>query len=100
MPTMGRRPTVNKNLPSGMRARRRGDVTYYYYDAGGKPRREIALGTDYPMAVKKWAELEIDASPKHLQLITLKYASNKYLCSKEYKAKAPQTQADYIKQLK
>ncbi|WP_231623512.1 tyrosine-type recombinase/integrase [Nitrosospira briensis] len=83
-----------------MRARRRGEITYYYYDTGGKPRKEIALGTDYPMAVKKWSELEISASPRHLQLITLKYASDQYLLSKEFTAKAPQTQADYLKQLK
>src|SRR3954447_11721561 len=99
MPTMGRRPTTNKNLPSGMRARRRGDVTYYYYDAGGRPRKELPLGTDYPMAVKKWAELEIDAKPRHLVLITLKYAADKYILSRNFKAKAPRTQRDYIKQL-
>lgn len=99
MPAMGRRPTVNKNLPSGIRARRRGDVTYYYYDAGGKPRKELPLGTDYPMAVKKWAELELDAKPRHVQLITLKYAADKYLLSLEFKEKAPRTQRDYMAQL-
>lgn len=31
--------------------------TYYYFDAGGKPRREIPLGDDYVVAVRKWAEL-------------------------------------------
>src|SRR6187551_1332484 len=31
--------------------------TFYYFDAGGKPRREIALGDDYILAVRKWAEL-------------------------------------------
>jgi len=99
MATMGRCPTINKNLPTGMRARRRGDVTYYYYDAGGRPRKELPLGTDYPMAVKKWAEYEIDAKPRHLQLITLKYAADKYLLSREFKEKAPRTQKDYIAQL-
>jgi integrase len=82
-----------------MRARRRGEVTYYYYDAGGKPRKELPLGTDYPMAVKKWAELEMDAKPRHNQLITLKYAADEYLLSLEFKEKAPRTQRDYIAQL-
>jgi hypothetical protein len=33
------------------RARRRGKITYYFYDWGGKPRREESLGTDYVKAV-------------------------------------------------
>lgn len=31
--------------------------TYYYFDCGGKPRKEIPLGSDYVLAVRKWAEL-------------------------------------------
>lgn len=31
--------------------------TFYYFDAGGKPRREIPLGDDYILAVQKWVEL-------------------------------------------
>ena len=31
--------------------------TYYYFDAGGKPRHEIPMGDDYLLAVRKWAEL-------------------------------------------
>jgi integrase len=54
---MGRRPTRNLHLPRGMRARVRGKVTYYFLDAGGKPRREIPLGRDYTAAVARWAEL-------------------------------------------
>jgi hypothetical protein len=48
-----------------MRARKRGKKTFCYYDTGGKPRREISLGSDYSLAVDKWAKLEIDKkSPK------------------------------------
>lgn len=54
---MGRRPTKNLHLPRGMRARVRGTATYFYLDAGGKPRREIPLGRDYTAAVARWAEL-------------------------------------------
>lgn len=57
---MGRRPTKNLNLPPRMRKRVRGAKVWYYYDAGGTPRREIPLGDDYPLAVKKWSELEIE----------------------------------------
>ncbi|VVD93864.1 integrase [Pandoraea communis] len=36
---MGPRPSVNLNLPKGMRARRqRSGRVFYYYDAGGKSR--------------------------------------------------------------
>jgi len=56
---MGRKPTKNLNLPAGMRVRRRRYGTYYFLDAGvvnGK-RKEIALGTDYIEAIRKWADL-------------------------------------------
>ncbi|HNZ56947.1 MAG TPA: hypothetical protein PKL58_06265, partial [Methylophilaceae bacterium] len=54
----GRRPTVHANLPPHMRARVRGDTTYYYYDTGGKPRKEISLGKVYVEAIRRWSELE------------------------------------------
>jgi integrase len=57
---MGRRPTKNLNLPPRMRARVRRAKTWYYYDTGGTPRREIPLGDDYPLAVRKWSELEVE----------------------------------------
>ncbi|NUX55964.1 tyrosine-type recombinase/integrase [Paraburkholderia youngii] len=60
---MGRKPTVNLNCPPHMRPRRRGKVTYYYYDWGGKPRREEPLGTDFVLAVKRWAEIEQERIP-------------------------------------
>ncbi len=42
----------------GFRARvQKSGKTYYYFDTGGKPRREIPLGPDYVLAVKKWADL-------------------------------------------
>ena len=53
----GRRPTVHANLPPHMRARVRGDTTYYYYDTGGKPRKEISLGKVYVEAIRRWSEL-------------------------------------------
>lgn len=100
MPGMGRRPSKNLNLPAGMRARKRGDVTYYYFDAGGKPRREIPLGKDYPLAVRKWGELEEGAARRNsTRLITLRYAAEQYLLSDDYRAKAGRTQADYRQQL-
>lgn len=40
------------------RARRQKSGTiYYYFDTGQRPRKEIPLGADYVLAVRKWAEL-------------------------------------------
>jgi hypothetical protein len=47
------------NLPPHMRKRVRGEHIYYYLDTGAKPRKEIALGTDYFVALQKYAELAI-----------------------------------------
>jgi integrase len=42
----------------GFRARvQKSGKTYYYFDKGGKPRHEIPLGSDYVLAVRKWADL-------------------------------------------
>ena len=66
---MGRRPTVNLNLPKGMRARKRTRkngtvVTYYFYDGRDENgrRKEYPLGTDYVLAVQEWGRLEQEGS--------------------------------------
>lgn len=75
---MGRTPTRNKNLPTGMRARHRGKVTYYYFDTGAKPRREIPLGSDYVAAVRKWGELTLgEGNPS--ALITFRMVAERYV---------------------
>lgn len=95
---MGRKPTVNSNLPPKMRARKRGAKVWYYYDAGGKPRKEMPLGCDYAMAVKKWAELEIDAIPQHTRIITFRYVSERYV-KEVMPNKALATQKDNLREL-
>ena len=52
---MGRVPTRNLHLPKGMRARWKNGKPYYSYEVGERPRREVALGTDYTEAVRLWA---------------------------------------------
>ena len=94
---MGRKPK-NSNLPSRLRARKRWNKVYYYYDTGGKPRKEIPLGSDYAIAVKKWAELEIDAKPKHVEIITFRYAAERYI-KEVIPHKAPRTQKDNLHEL-
>lgn len=59
---MGRKPSTNANLPPRMRRRvQMSGRAFYYYDTGGKPRKEIPLGSDYLTAIQKWAELEADS---------------------------------------
>lgn len=60
---MGRKPSRWMNLPKGMRARPRGNLIHYYLDTGATPRREIPLGSDYVLAVQKWAELTSKMRP-------------------------------------
>ncbi|WP_321913508.1 tyrosine-type recombinase/integrase [Paraburkholderia sp. J11-2] len=94
---MGRRPTRNPNLPSGMRARHRKDTTYYYYDHGGKPRREEPLGTDFVLAVKKWAEIEGANAPKQARP-TFKDAADIYM-REVLPGKAPRTQEGNLREI-
>jgi integrase len=76
-----------------MRARKRGAKIWYYYDAGGKPRKEIPLGSDYAIAVKRWSELEIDSKPLHSNIITFRYVAERYF-KEVVPAKALNTQRD------
>lgn len=89
---MGRKSSVNLNLPPQMRARRRSAGTFYYYDTGERPRREIPLGKDYTLAVQQWSRLH---QAKPTIALTIAWAIGKYLASPEYEAVSAGTQADY-----
>jgi integrase len=91
-PVMGRRPSVNTHLPERMRARVRGEHTYYFYDTGGKPRREVPLGKDYVLAVAKWSQMHDTTNPVQP---TVAWAIGKYLASPQYLELGRGTQADY-----
>lgn len=97
MSAMGRKPTKNLNLPSRMRARARGQKVHYYYDAGGKPRREIPLGNDYALAVRKWTELQVDQPTPETHL-TFRKVTERYV-REILPGKAPRTQADNMVEL-
>lgn len=69
---MARKAHVNLHLPQGMRKRVRKYGTYYFLDKGGKPRVEIALGSDYILALKRYAEefeLEPTAKPTFEEVV-------------------------------
>lgn len=54
---MGRTNTRNLNVPPGMIPRKqRSGKTYYYLRLAGTPRREIPLGDDFILALRKYAE--------------------------------------------
>jgi integrase len=89
---MGRKPTRWANLPRGMRARPRHKLIHYYLDTGGKPRKEIALGSDYVAAVQKWAELtkkKPSTNPMGTFAVVLEHYWEAVIPTK-----APRTQAD------
>ena len=96
---MGRKPYKNLNLPPRLRARQmRSGKVWYYYDTGERPRKEIPLGSDYALAVKKWAELEIDAQPRHAAVATFRYVATRYL-REVLPQKSPRTQRDNLKEI-
>lgn len=72
---------------------------HYYYDHGGRPRRETPLGTDYGLAIKKWAELEGDRSaPQVREAITFRHVAEQYRIH-VVPTKAPRTQRDNLGEL-
>lgn len=80
-----------------MRARVRGKKVHYYLDTGGKPRKEIPLGSDYIAAIQKWAAL---TESMHHPLAQYTFVD----LAREYRAKvlptkAPRTQRDNEKEL-
>lgn len=90
---MGRRPSVNRNLPPRMRARKqKSGRTWFYYDTGARPRREIPLGDNLTLAMQKWASLHMAVPPVQ---ITVAWAIGKYLASPDFDALGAGTRADY-----
>lgn len=87
---MGRKPSKPNAIPR-LRVRERRGKKFYYYDHGGSPRREEALGSDYGLAVKRWAELEHAGSEKPREAVTFRYVANRYRVE-VIPTKAPATQ--------
>lgn len=86
MVPVGRRRTLNHDLPPGMH-RKRGR---YYYG-----RADVALGDDFPTALRRYAELHgaAVAGPA-----TFSEAARLYIRD-ELKKRAPKTQSEYTRQL-
>lgn len=90
---MGSSPSISRHLPKQMRARmQKSGVIYYYFDAGGKPRKETPLGSDYVLAVQKWAAMNTAPNPI---LPTVGYAVTRYISSPSFTELSSGTQDDY-----
>lgn len=94
---MGRRPKSPNAIPR-LRVRTRGRKNWYYYDHGGKPRREEALGSDYGLAIKRWAEIEHASKERSSEVITFRYVADAYR-REIVPRKAPRTQRDNLREL-
>lgn len=97
---MGRKPTLPGSIPR-LRLRKRGDKIYYLYDTGGKPRKEISLGTDYGLAIMEYAKLEQTRTASALaqSVPTFAYVSDLYM-SEVVPTKSAATQKDNKRELK
>lgn len=94
---MGRKPSKPGAIPR-FRARKRGKATYYFYDHGGKPRKETPLGTDYGLAVKRWAELEHASDLPAPAVVLFRHVAEAYR-REVIPTKAPRTQQDNMREL-
>lgn len=94
---MGRKSFKPGAVPR-LRLRVRGGKTYYFYDHGGKPRREESLGTEYGKAIKRWAELEREAKVPLPVAASFRSVAEAY-AREVIPTKAPRTQADNAKEL-
>lgn len=99
---MGRKPTVNLNLPSGLFKRtvksRGKEYSYYSYQISSNPRKEIRLGSDYAAAIFKWAELNRKASSMPPPKPTFLDLKIRYV-AEVLPLKAPRTQKDNLREI-
>lgn len=98
---MGRRPQKPGSIARLRERRKPSGKVYYYYDAGGKPRKEIPLGSDYGLAIMEYARLEKDRTADALrdQVLTFRYVANQYVVD-VVPTKSAATQKDNMRELK
>lgn len=94
---MGRKPSKPGAIPR-FRPRVRSGRTIYFYDHGGKPRREECLGSDYGLAIKRWAEIERETSLPQPAVLTFRHVCDAYR-REVIPTKAARTQKDNAAEL-
>lgn len=75
---MGRKPSKPGAIPRFRVRKQRSGAVHYYYDHGGKPRKEEPLGTDYGLAIKRWAEIEHASSLPSAAMLTFRHVAERY----------------------
>jgi len=98
---MGRRPSKPGSIARLRERKKASGRIYYYYDTGGKDRKEIALGSDYGLAIMEYAKLERDRTAVDLvaKVVTFRYVAEKYMVD-VVPTKAASTQKDNARELK
>lgn len=95
---MGRRPSSPGSIPRFRQRKQKSGKVFYYYDHGGSPRHETPLGSDYGLAIKRWAELEHDHKPPEHAVVTFRHVADAYRVE-VIPTKATRTQEDNAKEL-
>lgn len=95
---MGRKPTKPGAVPRLRARRQKSGAVHYYYDHGGKPRKETPLGADYGLAIKRWAEFEREANPPEQAILTFKHIADAYR-REVVPTKGLATQKDNVREL-
>lgn len=78
---MGRKPSKPGAIPRlRPRKQKSGRICYYYDHGTGKDgkRREEPLGSDYGLAIKRWAEIEQESSPPAHAMLTFRHVADRY----------------------
>jgi len=95
---MGRRPLKPGAIPRFRARTQKSGIVFYYYDHGGKPRREEPLGSDYGLAVKRWAQIEHENQPLASAIVTFRHVAERYMAEVAAK-KADRTFSDNRKEV-
>lgn len=93
---MGRKPSKPGAIPRFRPRTQKSGRVCYYYDHGVGPdgkRREEALGSDYGLAIKRWAELERESSPPAQAVLMFAWVADRYM-AEVAPLKAARTHAD------
>lgn len=98
---MGRRPSKSGAISRLRERKKPSGKVYYYYDLGGRPRKEIPLGSDYGLAIIEYARLEKDrtADNRAREIVTFRYVAERYVVE-VVPTKSPATQKDNMRELK
>lgn len=75
---MGRKPSKPGAIPRFRVRKQKSGVVHYYYDHGGKPRKETPLGSDYGVAIKLWAEHEHANTIPAVAVVTFRHVAQRY----------------------